>query len=112
MTCLEGLSYASRLGGFCVIPTACCKSGGNAMVSADWLPFCESILSLKDGTSSLSGTGMEPWLISPWPLQNNAFQRVGPFETQPETESPQVGLLSDEEYPRMGLCENGVPLVH
>ena len=58
--CLEGLSYASRLEGFCVIPKACCKSGGNAMVSADWLPFCESILSLKDGTSSLSGTGMEP----------------------------------------------------
>eukprot|EP00435_Cladocopium_sp_Y103_P022500 s57_g5.t1 len=36
--------------------------GGNAMVSADWLPFCESILSLKD-----SGVAEPSFLLVDYP---------------------------------------------
>jgi hypothetical protein len=89
------LSWALRLEGFFVIPKPCCTSGGNAMVSADWLPFCESILSLKDWTSSGDGMGTWNWfrllglLVSPWPSSSPGSRYRLAFGRR----TPQNGLV-------------------
>ena len=89
------LSWALRLEGFFVIPKPCCTSGGNAMVSADWLRFCESILSLKDWTSSGDGIGTWNWfrllglLVSPWPSSSPGSRYRLAFGRR----TPQNGLV-------------------